>query len=116
MRTESNIYRPPIKAFSELEIIFANTDLNLLARTLEMSTPPTKLIGLKSFTSTASAFLGIRKTNIALKLFSNWRLLCSAWKKQTKQTNSKQTLRLSLMLEQLGTYKHNDRFYIKKKN
>lgn len=74
---ESRICLPLINAFCELEILFPNTNFNLFVRTLEMIlyTPPTNLIGRKSLMSTAPAFLGIRDTKVALKLFSNFLML-----------------------------------------
>ena len=59
--TASIICRPSTKAFWDVEITLANTPFILLANTLanHLYNPPTKLISLKSFNSSAPPFLGI---------------------------------------------------------
>lgn len=68
--TESNICLPLMKAFCELEIIFPNIDFSLFAKTLEiiLYTPPAKLIGQTSLTSTAPTFFGIRETSVGCQM------------------------------------------------
>ena len=77
IRDASKIYLPETKAFWSEEITPPITFLILLANTLAKSlyNPPNRLIGLKSPSSSAPPFLGIRTKNVALRLLR--KVLCS---------------------------------------
>jgi hypothetical protein len=62
-------------------MIFPNTAANLLANNFAiiLYMPPTKLIGLKSFNTSAPCFFGMRETKVALRLRSNWQCPWNSW-------------------------------------
>ena len=68
--TASIICRPSTNTFFDVEITLANTPFNLLASTLvsHLYSPPTKLIGLKSFKPSSPPFFGINTRKVAFRL------------------------------------------------
>ena len=73
IRAASRIYLHRIKACWLSEINTLTTDFNLFVKTLAKSlySPPTKLIGLKSFNSSTPPFFGIRTRKVEFKLLWN---------------------------------------------